>query len=203
MYVIKATQNAPSYSHGNKKLLAASKCCSGSVLAQKCCRKNKRQKASNNPPCIKTIKHNKFHSVKAVACSFFAGSVPAEGKLSKPTENDMRGTQKSCRINAGGILEKKKMRGSGVEIKPPFGKSFLCSQERNPFRMSLLTKTVFSETEETLSEKVSSVASGCVWAQKEFHHLSVKREKMTGLLLLTVVSQKQIIYSESELQFKP
>lgn len=124
MYVIKATQKAPSYSHGNKKLLAASKCCSGSILAQKCCRKNKRQKASNNPPCIKTIKHNKFHNVKSVAYSSFAGSVPAEGKLPKPTENDMRGTWKSCRINAGGILEKKKMRGSMGEIKPPLESHF-------------------------------------------------------------------------------
>jgi len=38
----------------------------------------------------------------------------------------MRGTAKPRRMNAGGILEPKKMRGSEVEIKPPFGKSFLC-----------------------------------------------------------------------------
>lgn len=145
MYVIKATQKAPSYSHGNKKLLAASKCCSGSILAQKCCRKNKRQKASNNPPCIKTIKHNKFHNVKSVAYSSFAGSVPAEGKLPKPTENDMRGTWKSCRINAGGILEKKKMRGSGGRSNHHWKVISLWPGE-NPFWISLLTKTVFSET---------------------------------------------------------
>lgn len=198
MYVIKATQKAPSYSHGNKKLLAATKCCSGTILAQKCCRKNKRWKASSNPPCIKTIKHNKFHNVKSVACSFFCRFSTCRGEIQ---ENDMKGTQKSCRTNAGGILEKKKTRGNGGKIKPPFGKSFLCGQERIPFWISLLTKTVFSETEESFSEKLGSVVSSGVWAQRELYHLSMRREKMTGLLLPRVVSQEQIIYSKSELKF--
>lgn len=141
MYVIKATRNAPTIALKiKKKLLAAWKCCSNSIITQQRCRKNKWKKAFNNPPCRKPIKHNKFHNVKSVACSFFTGSVFVAGKLSKPTEHGMRGTEKPCRINAGGILEPKKMRGSGVEIKPPFGKSFLCGQQRNPFRVSNLTK---------------------------------------------------------------
>lgn len=163
MYVIKATQNAPSIALKIKSFSLIENVAPAAFELHDVVEKPRDRKPSRTPSCRKPIKHNEFHNVKSVACSigffFFLQAQYLEwGKC--PSQQSMVG--KTLRNQCGRNPGAKEMRGSGVEIKPLLAKSFLCGQQRNPFRGSETTKLCLLHQEDKTRQ-----CGLCLWIVQE------------------------------------
>lgn len=102
MYVIKATQNAPSIALKIKSFSLIENVAPAAFELHDVVEKPRDRKPSRTPSCRKPIKHDEFHNVKSVACSivfffFSAGSVFGVGKVSKPAEHGRKNLAESMR----------------------------------------------------------------------------------------------------------